>query len=259
MDPESFVFANSAVTGAIACVRAFTVPGDSILVLTPLYGRLQTLVEGEGRRLVRQSLATVPMELPQGGGAPPVRTAAFGIDFERLEANIRSERVRMLLFCNPHNPGGRAWLPAELRELVQICRRHGVLIVSDEVHMDWCLFGNRHTPVATVARPDEVVTLGGPGKAFWIQGLQASFVALEDEALRARYQAVVAHTAESEGSVFATAGMLAAYTSGGAWLESAKAYIEGNVMEVEGFLARHLPEVRAWHPMATFLVWLDLG
>jgi len=245
VQPSSFVFSVTTSSAASACVRAFSSPGDAVMVLTPLYKPLQSLVECEGRRLVRHSLV-------QSDGV-------YDIDFQAFQMEIEREAVRILVFCNPHNPSGRVWKRPELERVLEICRKHDVLVVSDDVHADWCLFGNTYTPLAALADAGEVVTLGGPGKSFGLPGLQSGFVVLEDPALRARYLGAIAHTHTHEGSVFATVGMMAGYSEGAAWLRHAKAYVEKNILLVEEFLKARVPEVRAWRPQATILMWLDFS
>lgn len=262
VDPGSFVFSKCVINGVVGCLRAFTLPGDACLVFTPLYGPLQRLVEAEGRRLVRHGMQRSRRsvaQLAKDGGALPLETMMYSLDFDGLEAQIVREAVRLIIFCNPHNPGGRVWFPEELQCLAAICERNNVIVISDEVHADWCLFGHRHTPMATIMNKTLVATVSGPGKSFWIPGLDCSFVILQDEELRNGYNAATAHTLTNEGGVFATTVMYAAYTSGGPWLEAAKAYVERNVIDVELFVAARMQRVKVWRPMATILVWLDFG
>jgi len=186
-----------------------------------------------------------------------VSSPSYFIDFQLLEEQIQTEAVRMLILCSPHNPGGRVWLAGELQRLAEICSRHDVMIISDEIHADWCLFGHVHTPMAQVASGCKLITLGGCGKTFFLPGLQGAFAAIEDDAIREQFQAAAALTFDDEGGAFTTVAMLAAYRHGAEWLEDVKAYVEGNILLVETFIVQHLPEVRVWRPMATFLVWLD--
>merc|ERR1711988_822059 len=123
IEVTSFVFSPSAVASASFCVRAFSEPNDSVMVMTPLYGPLQKAVTQEGRRLVRHSLQS--------------KEHVYTINFESFEEDIVRERVRLLILCNPHNPGSRVWSKTELLRVVGICRQHQVLIISDDIHADW--------------------------------------------------------------------------------------------------------------------------
>lgn len=214
------------------------------MVMTPLYEPLQKMVEGAGRRLRKHSLV--------------LRDGRYVIEEERLLQDLRG--CKLLLFCNPHNPGGRVWQPSELRTVAELCRREEVLIVSDEIWSDWCLFGSRHRPLAleAVAGGPGVVTLMAPTKTWNLAGLHSSFLVIEDEALRLRYLAAVDYAFLHFGGTFASEGALAAYTLGRPWLAGARRHVEDQLLWCEAFLReRCSPEVVPLRPEATYLLWLD--
>jgi len=260
---ESFVFCPCVVTAFVCALRAFTSIGDGVLVMTPLYSPLQRAVEGEGRRLVRHRLveqvrppSTGIARVGRDANAP--ESAEYAIDWPKFEAQMVSESVRLVLLCSPHNPSGRIWSRCELERLAAICQAQGALVVSDEIHADWCLWGNGFVPFAAVAG-SSCVTLGAPTKTWGLAGLHCSFLVIEDVALRKKYMGVVEHAFLHYGGVFASEAMLAAYVHGGPWLQAAKEYVQGSILEVEAYLATHVPEIRPWHPEATFLIWLDFS
>lgn len=241
---DAFVFCPSVVTATAAALWAFTEPADSVLLMTPLYEPLQTVVRGAGR-----DLKTHELSLANG---------VYVIDTARLEADLTG--CRLLLFCNPHNPGGRVWEAAELRAVAQICHKLGVIVVSDEIWADWALFGKRYRPFAMEAQAEgcDVITLSAPTKTWSIAGLHSSFLVITNEALRKRYLSAVEHAFLHYGSTFATEATIAAYRDGGAWLRGVKDYIEAQLELCEKVLsARCAPEVVPLRPEATYLLWMD--
>ena len=207
--PDAFVFSATVVSSFCNLLHLLTAPGDAVLVMTPLYAPLQASVTGCGRRLVCHSL--------HRGDDDAYRIDGPGTSLERT---LDDERVRLVLLCNPQNPTGRVWSEPELELLCARCARRSIPIVSDEIWMDWTLFGARHTPLAPVgARCGcEVVTLGAPTKTWALAGLHSSWLAFGDAAMKARYVARYESTSQLYGSTFATEATLAAYTQGGPWL-----------------------------------------
>lgn len=240
---DAFVFCAGVVTAAAAALWAFTKPGDAVLVMTPLYEPLQKAVEGAGREPKRHLL-----ELSGG---------RYVLDRVRLQRDLKG--CTALLLCNPHNPGGRVWLPEELRVVADACRAEGALLLSDEIWADWCLFGHRHRPAALEAAAGQpVVTLMAPTKTWNLAGLHCAFLVIEDASLRQKYLASVAYAFLHYGSTFATEAMLAAYACGKPWLRGAKGYVEAQLLHCEAFLReRCSPEVVPLRPEATYLLWLD--
>lgn len=199
VEMEGLVFAPSVVTAAAAAIWALTEPGDAVLVMTPLYGPLQKVVEGAGRGLAQHRLRTDA----QG---------RYTLDLQRLAADLRQERVKVLLFCNPHNPSGRCWSPPELRCIAGVCFAVGVKVISDEIWADWCLFGNVHRPFALEAPEGlEVVTLMAPSKTWNLAGVQSAFLVIMDAAVREKYLNQAAYAFLHYGSVFATEATIPAY------------------------------------------------
>lgn len=248
VDPDAFVFSASAVASYVACLRAFSSAGDGVLIMTPLYAPLQDAISREGRQPIRHKLRA------DGG--------VYRFDLTTLRAQLRDRgsRVRIVVLCNPHNPGGTVWTREDLTGLGALCKEFGVLVISDEVWMDWCLFGNRHVPMATVAPAGlQVITLTGPGKTWSLAGLHCTFAVILDLQLKQKYLQSVQRTFGDEGSVFAMTGALAAYRFGAPWSIAVKAYVEENISTVDAFIQAHLPAVRVWRPQATYLVWLDFG
>ncbi|KAL1530108.1 hypothetical protein AB1Y20_001029 [Prymnesium parvum] len=240
---DNFVFSPSVVTSFYNIVQAFTSPSDGVLVFTPLYRPLQQVVEGSKRKLVCQSL-----EFASG---------QYRLDLAAVEAQL--PLVRLVLLCNPQNPSGRAWRRDELDALAFACARHNVLVVSDEIHADWCLWGHKHSPFSNSAKATccSHITLNAPTKTWNLAGLHCSYLVFVDMHLKQRYIDAVFHGHLTFNNVFASVALLTAYNEGLPWLCAAKAYIEDNISWLEHFLRLHIPEIVVLRPEATFLVWMD--
>mmetsp|Transcript_150205 Transcript_150205/g.482709 ORF Transcript_150205/g.482709 Transcript_150205/m.482709 type:complete len:369 (+) Transcript_150205:249-1355(+) len=243
VNEEMFVFCASVVTAVAACLWAFTSPDDAVLVMTPLYEPLQKAVEGAGRKLKKHELA--------------MSDGRYCLERERLRRDLQGCKV--LIFCNPHNPGGRSWAADELRMVAELCKQESVLIVSDEIWSDWHLFGNRHLPIARHASEGQhIVTLMAPTKTWNLAGLHMSYLIIEDAAMRARYLSAIDYAFLHYGGTFASEGMLAAYSLGRPWLHGAKRYVEDQLSHCVAVLREHCsPEVVPLLPEATYLLWLD--
>jgi cystathionine beta-lyase len=180
------------------------------------------------------------------------------MDFDRLEKLASDPRARMLYLCNPHNPVGRVWRCDELKKMAEICRRHDVLVVSDEIHADITFPGHPYTPFASLSEADALncITCISPAKSFNIAACCSSFTIIADEAKRKALQVENSRLTLNKNNAFSSAAMAAAYRDGGSWLDAALSYIEGNLSLVRRRLAG-LPQVELIEPEGTFLLWLD--
>jgi cystathionine beta-lyase len=165
----------------------------------------------------------------------------------------------MLIFSNPHNPVGRAWRREELEEIVEICQSSGVVILSDEIHSDLVLPGNRHIALASISEQAASVTVTcmAPSKTFNLAGLSTSSVIISDPGLMEKYRRTLVALHLHLGNIFGNVASEAAYTHGHAWLESLMQYVQGNVDLVTDFCGRHLPLIKPVKPEATYMIWLD--
>mmetsp|Transcript_43425 Transcript_43425/g.114447 ORF Transcript_43425/g.114447 Transcript_43425/m.114447 type:complete len:413 (-) Transcript_43425:220-1458(-) len=240
---DAFTFVAHSVLGFSMCLWAFTDPGDTVLVMTPLYDPLQKAVEGAKRRLRKHELA--------------LDAGRYVLHRDVLHRDLQG--CRAMVLCNPQNPSGRVWDRAELLMVAELCKEHGVLVISDDVWCDWVLGGARYTPFALVARDSgpQTVTLMGPSKTWSLAGLHSSFVVIEDEVLRQKYVDLAAPAFLSHGTVFATEATIAAYTYGRPWLDGVRVHVESNLVLCREVLAPCAPEVVPMWPESTYLVWLD--
>lgn len=242
---EELSFVPGVVKGIALAVNYFTKPGDGIVIQPPVYHPFRMVSEGNHRRVLENPLLR--------------RGDSYEMDLDGLEELVAREHPRMLILCNPHNPVGIQWDADTLRRLASICRRAGMVVVSDEIHGDLMLGGRRHIPFASVS--DDAasisVTLGAPSKTFNIPGLVSSWMVVKDPDLRRDYYHWLEVNEFNSPVLISTIGAEAAYRHGREWLRQMLAYVEDNVKFVADYLERHVPGVRAVLPQASFLVWLD--
>lgn len=241
--PEDVVLLGTTGSGLGLSVRAFSQPGDEIMLLTPLYPPFRMAVENAQR---------VPVEVELQNGPD-----GYAIDFEAMERAV-SEKTSMLMLCNPHNPVGRVFTTEELTGLADFAERHGLTIVSDDLHSDLLLDG-KHVPIAALDHPaaERTVTLYGPTKAFNIPGLKISFAVSRDHDMLERMSGAGAGLA-TPPNILAQAATIGAYRGGDAWLTEVLGYLRNNRDYLLQRVARTMPKVKVHKPAATYLAWLDL-
>jgi Bifunctional PLP-dependent enzyme with beta-cystathionase and maltose regulon repressor activities len=245
--PDHIVYIPILVTGLNAVCRAIGEPGDGVLVHTPVYPPFLTAPANQGRVVQIVELEAVPNG----------RTFGYRVDYDRMNAAV-TDRTRLFILCNPHNPTGEAYSRQELMRMAEFCERHDLIICSDEIHCDLLLGDTRHIPIATLA-PDiaeRTITLMAPSKTFNIPGLKASFAIVTNPALRKRLMTAM------EGIVpwlnsFALAAMDVAYRDCDDWLNELLAYLTANRTVVTEFVTNQLPWIRTTVPQATYLAWFD--
>lgn len=227
-------------------VQLFTKPGDAVVVLTPVYYPFLHAVEDNGRALVG-------CELKESGGR-------YTVDLIAFEAAIVERDVKLFILCSPHNPVGRVWTRAELTAMLDICKAHGVLVVSDEIHQDFTYGAHRHIPSAAIGDYDHMlVTLTAASKTFNLAGCQNAFVILPDAGLRQAYDGFTRRLSLQSGNPFGYIAVEAAYRGGLPWFEQVKAIIWENYQYCREFLARELPKVSVSPLEGTYLLWAGFG
>ena len=236
-------FVPGIVRGQAFALQCFTKPGDKVMVMTPVYHPFFLVTERLGREVVYS-----PLDLYDGH---------YHIDFERFSKDIRG--CRLLILCNPHNPGGRVWTVEELRRIADICKENGTMVVSDEIHADLTLPPYKHHPFATVseAAAQNSLTFMAPSKAFNMPGLGSSYAIAVNEDICRRFREFMEAGEFCEGHLFAYIGAAAAYTHGEEWLEQVLGYVQANVDFTENYLKEHVPGIGMIRPQASYLVFLD--
>ena len=227
-------------------VRACTMPGETVLIQQPVYYPFSEVILDNGRRLVSSDLVL------------DEKTGRYQIDFADFEKKIIKNKVRLFLLCSPHNPVGRVWSREELQQLGHICRRHGVIVFSDEIHADFVWQG-QHQVFATVD-PDFAaftITATSPSKTFNIAGLQVSNIFIPDAALRRQFRRAYNASGYSQLNAAGLIAAEAAYRDGGVWYDAVKAYLKDNIAYMREFVAARLPELRMIEPEGPYLVWVN--
>ena len=243
--PEWLVKTPGVVFALAAAVRAYTKEGDGVLLQQPVYYPFSEVITDNGRKSVNS-----PLKITDG---------YYTMDFDDLETKIVENKVKLFLLCSPHNPVGRVWSEEELRRVGEICLRHGVLVVSDEIHSDFTYGENIHHVFASLDEKYAAITTTctAPSKTFNIAGLQISNIWISNPELRARFRAEVTAAGYSQVNLMGLVACQAAYETGEEWLKELKIYLEGNLDYVRTFLKENLPEIKLTEPEGTYLLWLD--
>jgi cystathionine beta-lyase len=245
VDPDAMLTVHGLVNGTALCVDAFTEPGEGVLLFSPVYHAFARVIRAAGRRVVESPLA-------RDG-------ARYVMDLDDAARRL-DPGVRLALLCSPHNPGGRVWSAAELAELAAFCDRHGLILVSDEIHHDLVYPPHRHTPTALAAPGIEprLVAMTAATKTFNIAGAHTGTLIVPDPRLRARLAARIAGLGLSPGS-FGLAMVTAAYSDGGeAWLADLIPYLDANRRRFDAALAA-IPGAQSMPLEATYLAWVDFA
>lgn len=232
------------VKGIAMVINAFTQQGDKVIIQPPVYHPFRLVPEHNGREVVMNPLRRVGDR--------------YEMDFEQLESVI-DEKCKLLILSNPHNPVGITWSKATLQRLAEIAAKYNIIVVSDEIHCDMALYGNRHTPFATVSEEAArcSITFGAPSKTFNIAGVVSSFAVVPDPVLREKFFSWLTANEMDMPTIFAMTATEAAFTEGEQWRQQMIAHIEGNIDYVDEFLRKNIPAIKLIKPEASFLVWLD--
>lgn len=232
------------VKGIGFALQCFTREGDKVIIQPPVYHPFRIVPEKMGREVVYN-----PLKLTDG---------LYEMDFDHLESVI-DERCKVLILCNPHNPGGIVWPKETLERLAEICARHHILVISDEIHAEMAYPRYKHHPFATVseAAASCALTFMAPSKTFNIPGIVTSYSIIPDERIRERFYAFLEAGEFGDGTLFAYTATVAAYTYGAEWLQQMRMYVMENVRFVDEYLKLFLPKIKVYQPQASFLVWLD--
>jgi len=237
-------FLPGIVPGLSFSVQALTQPGDEIIVQPPVYYPFFHVVKNNQRFVVNNPVKTVD--------------GKFEMDFEDLERKI-TPKTKLLILCNPHNPGGRVWSFKTLKQLADICAKHKIIVVSDEIHADMVHEGHRHIPFATVSENAAQISLTfmAPSKTFNMPGLISSAYIIPNADLRGKFVDFLEASELNGGNIFAYAATVSAFENGNEWRKQMLKYVEKNIDFVNDFLKNNIPQIEPMKPEASFLVWLN--
>lgn len=244
IEREWIVFTPGVVPALSYAVRAFTKPGDKVIIQSPVYHPFYSTIETNGRHVV-----TNPLIYKDG---------KYYMDYEDLEEKIDS-RTRLLFLCSPHNPVGRVWTEEELRRLGKICLENDIIVVSDEIHFDIVFKGHKHTVFAKVSEEirENSIICTAPSKTFNIAGLQVSNIIIPNRRLRERFNIELEKDHISRPNIFGQEALIAAYEESEEWLDELIHYIEENKNYFIGYVENNLPQLEVIDSEGTFLLWVD--
>lgn len=245
---EDIIYTSGVVPAVSAVIKALTLPGDQVIVQGPVYNCFFSSIRNNGCEMVSNSLIYNKEEL------------RYEIDFDDLERKLKHERARLMLLCNPHNPGGRVWTRDELTRVAELCRKYGVRVVSDEIHCELTLYDNEYVPFGSL--PDELshgsITCCSPSKAFNTAGLQIANIVCRDTEVRNRIDRAININEVCDVNPFGVIALQAAYSDEGyEWLTQLRAYISSNYDLLRERFARELPKCKVMRMEGTYLAWID--
>lgn len=243
--PEWMAYIPGVVKGIGMAINALTHPGDKVIIQTPVYHPFRMTIVGNDREVVLNPLKESDGE------------SFYEMDFEHLESVI--EGCKLLILCNPHNPAGIQWRSETLERLATLCHKHGVTVLSDEIHADLALFGHKHIPFASVSKEAEEIsiTFQAPTKTFNMAGIVSSYAIVPNDQLSQRFYRWMGANELNEPHVFAPIATIAAFQHGEEWRKQMLQYIEQNILFAEQYFKEHIPSIRFIRPESSFLVWLD--
>ena len=245
---EDIIYTSGVVPAVSAVIKALTLPGDQVIVQGPVYNCFFSSIRNNGCEMVSNSLIYNKEEL------------RYEIDFDDLERKLKHERARLMLLCNPHNPGGRVWTRDELTRVAELCRKYGVRVVSDEIHCELTLYDNEYVPYGSL--PDELsrdsITCCSPSKAFNTAGLQIANIVCRDAEVRNRINRAININEVCDVNPFGVIALQAAYSDEGyEWLTQLRKYISANYDLLLERFARELPKCKVIRMEGTYLAWID--
>ena len=245
---EDIIYTSGVVPAVSAVIKALTLPGDQVIVQGPVYNCFFSSIRNNGCEMVSNSLIYNKEEL------------RYEINFDDLERKLKHERARLMLLCNPHNPGGRVWTRDELTSVAELCHKYGVRVVSDEIHCELTLYDNEYVPFGSL--PDELsrgsITCCSPSKAFNTAGLQIANIVCRDAEVRNRIDRAININEVCDVNPFGVIALQAAYSDEGyEWLTQLRKYISANYDLLLERFARELPKCKVMRMEGTYLAWID--
>ncbi len=244
INQEWITFIPGIVRGIAFVIDCFTKKGDKVIIQPPVYHPFSIVPTLHERELVFNHLECDGENI-------------FRINFDLLRQ--QAKEAKLLILCNPHNPGGRVWTREELAEIAEICHENNLLVISDEIHSDLAFAPYTHVPFASVSEKAAQcsITFMAPSKTFNVAGIVSSFGVVPNAQLRETFFHYLRRSEFNEAHLYAYVVAQTVYTQGEAWLKEAKEYIWQNIQFVDKYLQTHLPKIKAILPQASFLIWLD--
>ena len=238
---NDMVYVSGIVSSLDSLIRNLTNEKDGVLLLSPIYSGFYSVIRNNNRTLVTSNLI--------------YQNDDWLIDYEDVENKIKVNNVKATIFCNPHNPTGKIWSLEEIKKIYEICKRHNVIFISDEIHCDIIDPGFKYVPALKVS--DNIITCLAPSKVFNLAGLQSAVCVIKDKDIREKMQDAFYHDDIGEPNYFVEPATVAAYTLGDAWVDELNAYLLKNKNYVKEYISKNLPHLKVVSGHATYLMWLD--
>lgn len=237
-------FVPGVVPTLALAVLSLTEPGDQIIIQSPVYFPFYNVIKGNHRKLLNNQLI--------------YKNGSYHIDFDHLESLI-DDKTKMLLLCSPHNPVGRVWSKEELLKLGEICLKHNITIVSDEIHQDIVYEPYKHIPTASLSEELAQITITAvaPSKTFNLAGLAASVAIIPNKKIKHKFDRILNSLHLNLGNAFGTIALQEAYFNGAEWLDELLGYLKNNYRFIKETIHKEMPRIKVVEPEATFLLWLD--
>ncbi|MFM2587252.1 MalY/PatB family protein [Vibrio sp. TBV020] len=245
LSPQQFVQVPGVLSGIAMIVRHLTDEGDSVLIHTPAYHQFSNLITKAGRNVVSSKLIDVD--------------GHYEIDFADLDKQLSEHQVKVMIFCNPHNPTGRVWTKEELDKVTQVATKHDVAIISDEIHADIVYGDNQFHSLVTTGYDKLVTLLGSPAKTFGMHSIANGYIYIENETLFKGFKQLVASMYLDHGNAISTLATIAAYTKGHQWLDEMNAYLSDTVDWIDEFVSKNIPAIKMFKPQGTYQIWFDFS
>ena len=244
-DPDKFICTPGVVFAISTLIRSVTNVGDAIIICQPVYYPFSTAIENNKRRKIVSELK--------------YEDGKYSVDYDDFEKKIVENDVKAFILCNPHNPVGRVWTAEELERLGEICLKHGVFVISDEIHADFAYEGYKHTVFATVNSEFEnsCAVCTSPSKSFNVAGMQISNIYIPNAEVRKKFEDDLDMVGYWEPNAIAITACATAYEKCGEWLDELKKYLAGNLAFAREYIADNLPGIKLVEPQGTYLLWLD--
>ena len=245
IDTSKVVLTCGVVFAIAATIRALTKENDAVLICQPVYYPFEETIKVNNRKLIVSELVNVD--------------GHYGVDFKDFEQKIVDNDVKIFLLCNPHNPVGRVWTREELEKIGNICLKHNVFVISDEIHSDFICEGHKHTVFATISKEFEQnsIVCTAPTKTFNLAGLHISNIYIPNDSIRRKYKLEMDKIGYSQSNIMGIIACQAAYENGDEWLKELKAYLKSNYFFVKEYINNNIPKLTVIEPEGTYLIWVD--
>lgn len=245
LSSDKFVQVPGVLPGIALLLRQFTNEGDGVLIHTPAYHQFANLVNKAGRQVVNSPLINDGQR--------------YQIDFAGMEQQIIEQQLKTMIFCNPHNPTGRVWTPQEIEQVIEIAKRHDVLIISDEVHSDIIFEGQAFTSLTSFDYDKVIALIGSPAKTFGMHSISNGYVYTNNDELFEAFKTNVVAMYLDHGNAFSTFATVAAFEKGEAWLDGMLVYLQDTVKWITQFAEQRIPQLKVFQPQGTYQVWFDFS